>query len=315
MPRADLVGRIVVTVLGAVATVLAASFVIFLGLAAAPGDPVAQILGAKATDEARAQVRADLGLNDPFLQRFGDWLGGAVQGDLGTSLTSRQDVSALIGPRMETSFLLVAMSALLVLVVGIGMGVFGGVSRRGRSATAALVALAIAVPSFVAANFLISTFAVSLGWFPTFGAGEGFLDQVWHLTLPAIALSIGFGAYMTQLTSAAVAEESEKEYVATARGRGIPSGVVLRHHTLRNAALPVLTASGLSVAGLVAGTLIVEQAFGIDGIGSLLVRSISGKDYPVVLAVSMILVITFVVINSLIDLVQVVLDPRSRVKT
>lgn len=302
------------TILGAAATVFAASIVIFFGLALAPGDPVAQILGAKSTDTARAQMRESLGLDDPLPQRYWDWLTGALQGDFGTSLTQRQDVTALIGPRMETTFLLVIMSALLVLIVGIGLGIVGGISRKGRAATAGLVALAIAVPSFVAANVLISTFAVGLGWFPTFGAGDGLVDQIWHLTLPSIALSIGFGAYLTQLTSASVAEEAEKEYVVTARGRGIPSRVVLRHHTLRNAALPVLTASGLSVAGLVAGTLIVEQAFGIDGLGNLLVKSVGSKDYPVVCAISIIIVLAFVVINSLIDLMQIALDPRERAK-
>jgi len=306
--------RTVATVLGAVATVLVASFVIFVGLAAAPGDPVAKILGGRATEEARQQLREQLGLNDPLLVRYWNWLKGAVRGDFGTSLTAKQDVSALIGPRLGTTFLLVGMSAFLVIVVGVGLGVFGGISRRGRSATAALVAVAIAIPSFVAANVLISVFAVNLGWFPTFGSGDGLGDQIWHLVLPAIALSIGYGAYVTQLSSASVSEEADKEFVTAARGRGIPAPVVLRHHTLRNAALPVLTASGLAVAGLVAGTVIVEQAFGIDGIGGLLVRSVTSKDYPVVIAVSLIIVVTFVVINTAIDLVQVMLDPRERAK-
>lgn len=294
---------------------LVASFVIFAGLAAAPGDPVAQILGAKSTDEARAQMRDKLGLNDPLLERYWHWLTGAVRGDFGTSLTARQDVVDLVAPRLLTTLLLVVMAALLILVVGIGLGVVGGVSARGRVAIATLVALGIAVPSFVAANALIAVFAVRLGWFPTFGSGAGLLDGTWHLVLPSIALSIGYGAYVTQLTSAAVVEEADKEYVTTARGRGVPSVVVLRHHTLRNAALPVLTASGLAVAGLVAGTVIVEQAFAVDGIGAPLVRSISTKDYPVVISVSTIIIVVFVVITTLIDLVQVGLDPRKRGKT
>ncbi|MFJ7213690.1 ABC transporter permease [Amycolatopsis sp. NPDC098790] len=315
MPRSDLTRRIAGMVAGAIVTIVAASFVIYAGLAAAPGDPVAQILGAKATDEARAAMRERLGLNDPLLERYWHWLTGALHGDFGSSLTARQDVTSLLGPRLSTTVLLVVMAALLVVVVGVGLGVFGGVSRRGRPAVSVLVGLGVAVPGFVAANALIGIFAVKLGWFPTYGAGDGLPDQVWHLILPAIALAIGFGAYVSQLTSAAVSEEAEKEYVTTAHGRGVPAGTVLRHHTLRNAALPVLTASGLAVAGLVAGTVVVEQTFGIDGIGALLVRSVSSKDYPVVAAVSLIIVAAFVAVTTIIDLVQVLLDPRERAKS
>lgn len=314
-PRTGLARRAISTITGAAATILVASFVIFAGLSAAPGDPVAQILGAKATDQARASMRQRLGLDDPLLERYWHWLTGVFHGDFGISLTSRQDVTALIAPRLETTFLLVAMAALLVIVIGVGIGVIGGVSTRGRAAVSTLVGLGIAVPGFVAANALIGIFAVNLGWFPTYGSGSGLIDRVWHLTLPAIALSIGYGAYVSQLTSTAVAEESQKEYVMTAHGRGVPAGIVLRHHTVRNAALPVLTASGLAVAGLVAGTVIVEQIFAVDGVGALLIRSISSKDYPVVTAVSLIIVTVFVVVTTAIDLVQIALDPRERAKS
>ena len=308
------VRRGVATVTGAVATILVATFVIFVGLTLAPGDPVARILGGKATDEARAAMREQLGLDDPLLVRYWNWLTGAVHGDFGTSLTSREDVSNLVVPRLGTTFLLVALAGLLVVVVGVGLGLLGGVSERGRPFVALLVGLGVAVPSFVAANLLIGVFAVGLGWFPTYGSGDGLADQLWHLTLPAIALAIGYAAYVAQLSSAAIGEEAEREYVSTANSRGIPSSVVLRHHTLRNAALPVLTASGLAIAGLVAGTVIVEQTFAVDGIGALLVRSVTSRDYPVVLAISLIIVVTFVVVTTLIDLVQLALDPRERAK-
>jgi peptide/nickel transport system permease protein len=304
--------RITAIVGGAIATVFVASFVIFAGLSLAPGDPVAQILGPKSTDSARAQMRTQLGLDDPLLVRYWDWLTHAIRGDFGTSLTFREPVTTLLAPRIETTFLLVLMSGLLVVVVGTGIGLLGGATRRGRAPVAGLTGFGLAVPSFVAAGFLISIFAVHLGWFPTYGSGDGFTDQVWHLFLPAIALSIGYGAYVAQLTSAAVATESEKEYAMTTRGRGIPEHVVLRRHVLRNAGLPVLTASGLAVAGLVAGTVIVEEAFTIDGIGGLLIKSISSKDYSVVTAISLIIVVVFVVITAAIDVIQLLLDPRER---
>lgn len=304
--------RVANTVLGAVGTVFVASFVIFAALSLAPGDPVAQLLGARASDQARAAKRAELGLDDPLLVRYWHWLSDAAHGHFGTSFTYREAVTTLIGPRLATTLLLVAMAAVLIVVVGIGLGVLGGVSGRWGPVVSVLSGLGIAVPTFVAASALISLFAVRLGWFPTYGSGNGFLDSVRHLVLPALALSVGYGAYVTQLTAAAVREEADKEHVLTSRGRGVPNRLVLRRHVLRNAALPVMTASGLAVAGLVAGALVVEEAFGIDGIGALLVKSVAGKDYPVVTAISLIVVVAFVLVTTLIDIAQVLLDPRER---
>ena len=304
--------KIVSAALGAAGTTLVASFVIFTALSFAPGDPVAQILGARATDEARAAKRAELGLDDPLLERYWHWLTSALHGDLGVSLTFREDVTNLIGPRIETTFLLVGSAAVLMVLVGVLLGSLAGISRGWRPTITALAGVGISIPTFVAASVLISVFAVQLGWFPTFGSGEGLTERIRHLVLPAIALSIGFGAYITQITAAAVREEAEKEHVMTSRGRAIPTRQIIRKHILRNAALPVMTASGLAVAGLVSGAVVVEQAFAIDGIGSLLVKSTSSKDYSVVLAISLIIVIVFVVVTTIIDIAQVLLDPRER---
>ncbi|MFD8627903.1 ABC transporter permease [Streptomyces hygroscopicus] len=299
-------------VVGPVATVLAAAFLLFAALAMAPGDPVARLLGPHASDAARAAMRARLGLDDPLPERYWQWLTGALRGDLGTSLTYREPVSDLLAPRLLTTLLLIGMSALLILVVGLLLGGLGGASHRWRPLVNALSGLGIAVPSFVATSLLIGFFAVNLGWFPTGGAGEGFTDRLWHLTLPAVALSIGYAAYLTQLTSAAVAEEATAEHVLTGRGRGLPRAWIFRRHILRNASLPILTASGLTVAGLVAGTVVVEPAFGIDGIGSLLIKSVSAKDYPVVTAISVLIVTVFVVVTTVLDACQSLLDPRLR---
>ncbi|MBZ3901486.1 ABC transporter permease [Streptomyces griseiscabiei] len=299
-------------VIGPVATVLGASFILFAVLALTPGDPVAQLLGPHASDSAREAMRVRLGLGDPLPERYWHWLTGALHGDLGTSLTYRQPVSDLLAPRLLTTLLLVGMSAVLILVAGLILGGISGTSPRWRPLVNALSGLGIAVPAFVAATILIGVFAVNLGWFPTGGAGSGFVDRLWHLTLPAVALSIGFAAYVTQLTSAAIAEEAGAEHVLTGRGRGLPRSWIFRRHILRNAALPILTASGLTVAGLVAGSVVVEPAFGIDGVGSLLIKSVSAKDYPVVTAVSVLIVTVFVVVTTLLDAGQNLLDPRLR---
>jgi peptide/nickel transport system permease protein len=299
-------------VLGAAGTILAASFVIFLALSFAPGDPVSELLGSRATDEARELKREELGLDSPVIVRYGNWLLAALQGDFGTSYTYRQDVSSLIAARIPTTALLVALAALLLVLVGVGLGIVGGLSNRWRPAISGLAGLGIAIPAFVAASLLISVFAVQLGWFPTYGSGEGLLDQLHHLALPALALSIGYGAYITQVTVSAVSEESGRGHVLTSRARGVPSHHTIRRHVLRNSALPVLTVCGLSIAGLVAGAVVVEQAFAVDGIGSLLVASVSRKDYPVVIAISMLIVTAFVIATTIIDTAQVLLDPRQR---
>lgn len=301
-------------VVGPLLTILIAAFLIFLTLSLSPGDPVSQLLGAKASDAQREALREQLGLNLPAPAQFLHWLGGAVQGDLGTSFTYRQDVWNIVGPRLEVTLTLVAMAMVIILCIGLGLGVLGGVVTRARPFVTAVAGVMISVPSFVAASFFIGVFAVALGWFPTFGAGQAGADRLWHLMLPAFALAIAWGAYIAQLSIAAISEERGREHVTTATGRGLPFRQVLRKHILRNAGIPILTASGLTLAALIAGSVVVETAFGIDGVGSLLAKSVLSKDQPVVVAISVIIVAAFVVMTTIVDLFQVVLDPQLREK-
>ena len=300
------------TLLGAVATIVVASFVIFVALSLTPGDPVDNVVGTRATPDQREAARQALGLDDPLPFRYVKWIGDAVQGDFGRSITYRQDVASLMGPRLMTTLMLVAMSAAIIIVLGILLGAFAGSSDRWRPLVSAFIGLGISIPAFVAASILIGVFAVKLGWFPTFGAGDGFVDKFHHLVLPAIALSLSWTAYVAQMTTAAVKDQAGRDHVATAAGRGLNRGMVFRRHVLRNASLPVLTASGLTVAGLVAGSVVVEKAFAVDGVGSLLISSVQNKDYPVVLAISMIIIVIFVVVTTLLDAAQLLLDPRTR---
>ena len=310
--RAGRLSRVAIPIAGAVVTVLVASFVTFVALAFAPGDPVAQILGPHATEAQRAAMRVQLGLDHSVLTRYWDWLTGVLHGDFGLSLTYRQEVTELLGPRLGTSLMLVAMSIVITVGAGISLGTFGGVSARWRPVVSGLAGLGIAIPGFVAATLLISVFAVELGWFPTYGAGSGFGDRLWHLALPSMALSFAWSAYLAQITAASVKEEADKDHVATAIGRGLPWLVVIRRHVLRNAATSVLTVSGLMVGGLVVGSVVIESAFAIDGIGSLLVKGVLNKDYAVVNAVSLIVVVIFVLVTTLVDLLHTALDPRLR---
>lgn len=297
---------------GPLVTILVASFVIFAGLAAAPGDPVATLVGIHPTRAAVAAARAQLGLNKPLYVQYWRWLTRAVQGHLGTSITYRAPVSTLLLSRSTTTLFLVVYAAIIVLVFGVGLGILGGAVRPLGPLVAGLNAVGAAIPGFVAGELLVAGFALRLGWFPVLGTGSGFLDRLWYMTLPAFALAIGPAAYISQVTRAALVEEQGSDRVDAARGRGLPPADVFRRHVLRNALAPIVTVSALTVAGLITGAVVIENVFGIGGLGSLLLTSVVSKDYPVVEAIVLILVVVFVVTTALIDVVQSVLDPRIR---
>jgi peptide/nickel transport system permease protein len=295
-----------------VVTLLVASFLIFSALYLAPGDPATLLAGGRATPALLEQIRIQNHLNDPVWARYWDWLSGAVRGDLGDSFIYRQSVTSLLAPRAGTTIFLVIYAATIILSVGIALGVSSALRRRLGAVVTVGTAIGMATPAFVAAILLITVFAVNLGWFPVFGSGEGFVDRLWHLTLPAIALAFAWVAYVAQITKAAVREELTREHVETARSRGIPGPLIVRRHVLRNAMIPITTVAGLTVAGLIAGAVVVEQAFGLNGLGSFLVQAAGQKDFAVVQAIALLLVATFVIANAVVDLVNGLLDPRLR---
>jgi peptide/nickel transport system permease protein len=302
-------GRLV----GLAVTLLVTSFLVFSSMYVAPGDPVSFLLqGRSPSPEAVAAVKAQYGLDEPFVLQYLHWLGGVLHGDFGRSLEYHQSVGELVLSRLPTTLALVALSAVIILVVGLGSGIVGAL-RAGRvqdKAVLVLVTVLAAVPSFVAAILLISVFSVRLGWFPTYGSGDGLVDSVYHLTLPAVALSLTFVALLGRVTRSSMLDELGREHVEVAVSRGIPYRTVVRRHVLRNALGPISTISGLLVAGLLVSSAVVESAFGLNGIGSLLVQAVSRLDFPVVQALVLVVVAVFVVINTAIDLLYPWIDPR-----
>lgn len=293
---------------------LATSFTVFGGLYLAPGSPEQFLVqGRTVSPEVLASIREQYSLDDPFFIRYADWLVGVVQGDFGRSLAYRQDVSALLTDRLPTTLLLTAYAAVLIVVVGIGLGVLAGL-RPGWVDNAVLLGsnLGFAVPTFFAALLLMSLFGVTLGWFPVFGSGEGFTGRIEHLTLPAVALALPSLAVVARITRTSVRDERDSEHAEAARARGVRRTIVVRRHVLRNSMLPVVTVSGVHIAALLAGAFVVEYAFTLDGVGALLVGAIQQQDFAVVQAVALILVVAFGLINLLIDLLYVVIDPRVR---
>ncbi|WP_433346959.1 ABC transporter permease [Microtetraspora malaysiensis] len=300
-----------------VTTLVVASVVIYGAMFVVPGDPASLLVGgSKPNPEALAAIRRQFHLDEPFWQSYLRWLGGVVRGDFGTSLVYRSPVGDLIVARALTTLLLVAYAAIVITVAGVGLGLLAGWKERRTGAVITVVTtVMMGAPTFVMAVVFVAVFATGLGWFPVFGAGSGLADRLWHLTLPAFALAFSWIAYVAQITRAAVREELRSEHVDTARGRGVPERSILRRHVLRNASGPILTVSGLTVAGLFAGTAVAEQAFGINGVGALLVQSAAKQDLAIVQAISLVLVVAFVVVNMLVDVANALLDPRAARRT
>lgn len=288
------------------------SFVVFGMLYLAPGSPLSFVLGPRGgTPEQIARVSAQYHLDDPFFLRYFAWIGDLLRGDLGDSVVYRQPVADLVGGRVGTTVALIALATLIIAVVGIGLGLIASLKGGWADQIVTTIAtLGLATPAFVIGVALISVFAVGLGWFPTNGSGSGGLDTLFHLTLPATALAVASAAYQARITRASVLEEEGREHVQTAVARGLRSGIVVRRHILRNALIPITTVLGLTVATLIAGAVVVENVFALDGLGSLLVRAILQRDFAVVQAVILILVVAFVVINAIVDFLYTIIDPR-----
>ncbi|WP_214322541.1 ABC transporter permease [Nonomuraea sediminis] len=297
---------------GLVATLAAASFAVFASVYLAPGDPASFLTqGRSASPAALAAIRAQYHLDDPFLVQYFKWVGGALTGDFGRSVQFRQDVLGLILARMPTTLFLVGYAGLLIVVAGLILGALAAL-RPGPVDRIVLIGtgVATATPSFVAAIGLISLFSVQLGWFPAFGNGEGLGDRVWHLTLPAAALALTFAGLLARVTRASMLEELGRDHVEVARSRGVAERAVIQRHVLRNSLGPISTVTGTVVAGLLVATSIVETAFGLSGVGQLLVSSVTVKDFPVVQATTVLIVVAFTLSNLLVDLVQPFIDPR-----
>ncbi|GAA3376863.1 ABC transporter permease [Streptomyces sannanensis] len=304
-----LVGRL----LGLVAVLLVTSFVVFSTVHLAPGDPVSFLLsGRPASPETKAALRAQYHLDDPLFTQYLKWLGGVLHGDFGRSVQFRQDVGSLIASRVPGTAFLIVYSAVLIGVFGVLAGLVAAL-RPGPVDRAVLLGtgVATATPSFVSAIALISLFSVQLGWFPgPGGTPTGFTDRLYHLTLPAFALAVAFAGLLARVTRSAMLDELKREHVEVARSRGVAQGAVVRRHVLRNALGPIVTVGGTMLAGLLVSTSIVETAFDVSGIGSLLVQSVTVKDFPVVQAVTLLTVAAFVLVNLVVDLLVPLIDPR-----
>ncbi|MGW0706415.1 ABC transporter permease [Streptomyces sp. NPDC002643] len=302
---------------GGLLLLLALSLLVFTLLAAAPGTPVQTLLGTRpATPELVAELHARHHLDDPFAVRYLYWLSDAVHLDLGTSISVQPGtpVADMIYGRMALTAELALYCLLLALLVGIPLGVAAGV-RRGRAADRGISLLAtigFGAPVHALSIVLLYVFGVALGWFPVYGAGEGFADRVVHLTLPAVALATVLSAVVVRQTRAATLTVSRQDYVTFARLRGLSPTRVLFRYILRNSAPQVLTSAGLLLIAPLGSGVFIEQAFSLPGAGSLLLAAVAAEDVPVVQGLALLLGTLVILINLLVDLLTYVVDPRVR---
>ena len=298
-----------------VVTLFAASIAIFLLMRAVPGNPARVALGVNATDDAVAELTTALGLDRPLLAQYFDWVGGLLSGNFGTSLASQQDITPLVVDRAQVSLILVGLAILLALAGAVPIGMW--LARTGNSFVSALTQIGIAIPSFLVGIIMVAFFAVRLGWLPANGwipPDQDFGGFIARLIMPVISLALVQGAMLTRYVRSSIVDVMDQDYIRTARALGLSHAEALRRHGLRNAALPVLTVTGLQLTTLIVGAVVIESVFVIPGLGSMLLDAVSNRDLTTVQTLVMLLVFFTLTINLATDLAYRVIDPRLKEK-
>lgn len=298
-------------------TLLLVTALAFLAFSIIPGDPTTSILGSEATPEQVAALRAQLGLDRPIWQRYISWLGGLLTGDLGVSYNFALPVGQLLAPRIGVTLTLTAISFLLIVAVSLPVGLLaaryqGGVVDR---ILTVFNQITMSVPGFLMGIALTYVFGLILRWFTPGGytpPSQGVGPYLWYLLFPAVAVALPKTAMTVKMLRGSVLSELGSDYIRTAYSKGNSRAGALWRHVLRNAMIPVITFLAMTVADIVAGSIVVEQVFAIPGLGQMLISSIGNRDYPVVQAIIVLVASVVVLCNFAADLLYRVMDPRLR---
>ena len=279
-----------------------------------PGDPAEIILGAHATPKAIAQLNHQLGLDQPLLSQYWDFVSGAFTLDFGDSIKQNTAIGPLIGERLPVTFFLLLYSVVIAILIAVPLAIASALKRN--RATDHLIRLfstvTFAMPSFLLGLLLILFFSLKLGWLPTAGYGEGFVGHLRSLTLPAITVGLYLAPILLRTLRVGIIETLGTEFIEAARARGLSERRILYKHVLRNSLISTVTVLGLNIGFLLSGLVIIENVFALPGLGSELVNSILARDYPLVQALTLIFGVAVVAINLLTDLAYAKLDPRVR---
>jgi peptide/nickel transport system permease protein len=311
-------GRTLLGRLGGMLAVLSlVSVLVFLLTRLAAGDPIAVLLGDQASLQDIAQARQRYGLDEPLWTQFLLWLGQVLQGNLGQSIFLQMPVTQVLLDRVEPTAWLALMSVGLAMLIGVPCGIVSAV-WRGRwidQCVSTLAMLGASMPSFWMGLLVIQLLAVGAGWFPVSGYGEpgaSWLTRIHHLMLPALVLGTLNSALIIRFTRASMLDILSEDYIRTARSKGLPETAVVFKHALRNALVPILTVLGLTLALMIGGAVVTETVFNLPGLGNLVVRAVLRRDYPVIQGALLAIAAVYVIINFVIDVLYVWVDPRVR---
>jgi|SRR5690606_12028996 peptide/nickel transport system permease protein len=300
-----------------VATMLVVGVVVFFVIHAVPGDVTSALLGQDASREQIEALRARLNLDQPLHVQFVSWFGGVVRGDLGSSTYMRVPVIDAIGQRLEPTGMLALLATLVAVTLGVTLGVIAAVRHNTwiDYAVMFVAMLGLSLPGFWLGLLMILTFAVKLRWLPAAGyvpLAESPIDTLRYLVMPAVSLGFSQAAVIARMTRASMLDALREDFVRTARSKGLPEGRVVVRHALRNALIPVLTVIGLSIATVAGGVVVTETVFNIPGAGRLVIESVQRRDYPVLQGAVIAVAFVYALVNLLVDLSYLGLDPRVR---
>lgn len=290
---------------------LGVSFITFLLLYILPADPARQIAGRSATPEAVANIRAQLGLDQPLLIQYWNYLINLFQGDFGRSYLQKTDVAELIQSRLAPTLLLMFSAIFIELLIGLAAGIYSAV-RRGKGGDKVIMVLSfigVSSPQFIAAILVLYIFAVKLGWFPIGGYGT-----FAHLVLPALTLGVLGSGWYSRVMRSSMMDVLRQDYIRTARAKGAKEGRVIFVHAFRNAVLPIVAMIGIDIGIFMSGIVVVESVFGWPGIGQLAWQAIQRVDIPIIMGVTLVSAIAIVIGNLVADLLSPFVDPRIKLK-
>jgi ABC-type dipeptide/oligopeptide/nickel transport system permease component len=302
----------------AVPVLFGVSVLVFAVLHLAPGDPAAIMLGAQATKEDVVRLHRDLGLDQPLVVQYVRWMGHVLQGDLGRSIPLGRAVLPEVLLRFKATLVLTAGALLIAILLGLAAGIVSAVKQYTwlDRISMGVAVTGVSLPVFWTGIMLILLFALQLRWFPSSGMsspyGSGVADVLWHLVLPAVTLGTASAAALARLTRSSVLEIIRQDYVRSARAKGLAERAVITRHVLKNAINPIITVLGLQVGFLLGGAILTETVFSWPGLGSMMVRAIQARDYPLVQGGVLLIATTFVLVNLVVDLLYAVFDPRIR---
>jgi len=294
---------------------LVVSALIFFLIRLVPSDPIGSITsGRRISDETRASLTAQYNLDKSLPRQYLIWISGAVRGNLGDSFRHRQPVTGLLAARLPTTIQLVLMSAIFAVLLAIPAGIASAVKRNTvvDRVISEFMVFCVSSPAFLNAILLMLIFVFKLRWFPAFGAGQTFTENLYYLCLPAFALSLNMVALIGRMVRDRMMGEFKAQYTLALTAKGTPFRRIVMTHCLKNTLIPVITVGGVQLGAMVVGAVLVENVFALGGIGALLIEGIQAADYPVVQSIMLFLVALFLLLNLLVDVIYFIIDPRIR---